>query len=258
MKPKNPSLRELFIFGGLLRCPHCNRLLCAYRVKEKYIYYECKNPQCDFNASIPQSILVEQLKSFVTSISLAPADVEKLRENLLKIHEKRSGNEIAQRTALNEEYENVQREIGDVFAQRKEAEAMGILDSVDLRLSELRSRKDSLQAQLNSTHEKGDEWIEKAIRTFELLRLLPDAVLYGSARTRDMILRGIASKYSVEGRKLVVQPRAPFRQSAQKDSHSEWWAGKDSNLRRRKPPDLQSGAFDRFATDPITAWKEHA
>ncbi len=29
-----------------------------------------------------------------------------------------------------------------------------------------------------------------------------------------------------------------------------WWAGKDSNLRRRTPSDLQSDAFGHFATDP--------
>ena len=28
------------------------------------------------------------------------------------------------------------------------------------------------------------------------------------------------------------------------------WAGKDSNLRRRKPTDLQSVPVDRFGTDP--------
>ena len=30
----------------------------------------------------------------------------------------------------------------------------------------------------------------------------------------------------------------------------EWWAGKDLHLRRRKPPDLQSGPVDYFGTDP--------
>ncbi len=29
-----------------------------------------------------------------------------------------------------------------------------------------------------------------------------------------------------------------------------WWAGKDSNLRRRKPADLQSALFDHFSTYP--------
>lgn len=30
----------------------------------------------------------------------------------------------------------------------------------------------------------------------------------------------------------------------------EWWAGKDLHLRRREPPDLQSGPVDYFGTDP--------
>ena len=29
-----------------------------------------------------------------------------------------------------------------------------------------------------------------------------------------------------------------------------WWVGKDSNLRRREPSDLQSDAFNHFATYP--------
>ena len=31
------------------------------------------------------------------------------------------------------------------------------------------------------------------------------------------------------------------------------WAGQDSNLRRRKPPDLQSGPFDHSGTYPINS-----
>jgi hypothetical protein len=30
-----------------------------------------------------------------------------------------------------------------------------------------------------------------------------------------------------------------------------WWRGKDSNLRRRKPADLQSAPFGRSGTPPI-------
>ncbi len=30
----------------------------------------------------------------------------------------------------------------------------------------------------------------------------------------------------------------------------DWWAGKDSNLRRREPSDLQSDLVDRLSTDP--------
>ena len=33
-------------------------------------------------------------------------------------------------------------------------------------------------------------------------------------------------------------------------SQLDWWAGKDSNLRRHKPADLQSAPFGRLGTDP--------
>jgi hypothetical protein len=35
-----------------------------------------------------------------------------------------------------------------------------------------------------------------------------------------------------------------------RQSQLYWWAGKDSNLRRHKPADLQSAPFGRLGTDP--------
>ena len=91
-----------------------------------------------------------------------------------------------------------------------------VLNEVDARLTELRRQRDELQAQLSAGHEKGNAWIEKVIRSFELIELLQEAILFGSSRPRDMALRAIASNYSVEGKKLVWKPRAPFRQAAQR------------------------------------------
>ena len=38
------GLRELFVFGNLLRCPGCGRALCPYRVKGRYVYYGHAQP----------------------------------------------------------------------------------------------------------------------------------------------------------------------------------------------------------------------
>lgn len=40
------------------------------------------------------------------------------------------------------------------------------------------------------------------------------------------------------------------------EQRSEMWAGKDSNLRRRKPTDLQSVVFDHFTTYPKTFFQK--
>ena len=39
---------------------------------------------------------------------------------------------------------------------------------------------------------------------------------------------------------------------------AEWWAEHDSNMRRRKPADLQSAPVDRFGIDPCLIYKKWA
>src|SRR3989338_4011118 len=56
---------------------------------------------------------------------------------------------------------------------------------------------------------------------------------------------------------LMGETRVPAPRRGWISPYGRWWAGKDSNLRRRKPPDLQSGAFDHFATDPIVNDREY-
>jgi DNA invertase Pin-like site-specific DNA recombinase len=221
-RPKDPALRELFFFGNLLACPRCGRSLCPYRVKGRYVYYECKNPETRCRVLAPQPALVEQLTPLLQSVSLDPADLEGLRGRLLDEHRRRSGEELGQRDTLNAEYERVVEHIGDVFAQRGEAAALGVLAEVDARLTQLRRRRDELQGQLNACHEEGDAWIEKVVRCFELIELLQEAMNFGSARCREMVLRGVASNYSVEGKTLVWEPRAPFRQAGQKGVRPDW------------------------------------
>jgi hypothetical protein len=174
---------------------------------------------------VPQPVLVEQLPLLLQGVRVEGAVLENLRVALLRQHEERSGEEAGRRGRLNAEYEQVTKEIGAVFSQRKEAEAMGILGEVDGRLGELRRRRDELQAKLNAGHEKGSAWIEKVIRSFELIGLVQEAIFFASARPREMMLTSIASHYSLEGQKLVWKPRSPFREAEQRSSRPEWWAG---------------------------------
>jgi len=221
-KPKDTALRNLFFFGNLLTCPRCDRTLCPYRVKQRYVYYECKNPETKCRILVPQTVLVEQFPRLIQSITLDPAGLADLRGRLLDEHRRRRGDEVEERKTLNAEYERVAREIGELFSQRKDAEALGVLNEVDRRLADLRRQRNTLQGRLTQCHDQGDAWIESVIRSFELIELLQEAIFYGSARPREMVLRGLASNYSVDGKKLIWKPRAPFRQVHQKDDRLDW------------------------------------
>ena len=60
---------------------------------------------------------------------------------------------------------------------------------------------------------------------------------------------------AVRNRQSIRNPPSAIRnQSAIRGPQSapKWWRGKDSNLRSPKATDLQSAAFDRFATSPFS------
>ena len=58
-------------------------------------------------------------------------------------------------------------------------------------------------------------------------------------------------RYGVSRARIVVRAGLPAVARGRRAPESEgWWRGEDSNLRRPEPTDLQSAAFDRFATSP--------
>jgi len=221
-KPKKPDLRELFVFGGLLQCPLCSRTLCPYRVKGKYIYYDCKNPNTKCGIRLPQKTLAVQLQPLLESIHLQENDMADLREKLHREHKKRSAGEVQERKQLNNQYEKLQKDIVNVFGQLKDADALGVRVEVESHLKLLTQQRDSLQARLNASHIDSNEWINKAIGCFELFALLQEAIIYGSGRTRHICMNAIASNYSVKGETLVCELKSPLLQSTRKDSCSTW------------------------------------
>jgi len=226
-KPKDAGLRELFFFGSLIKCPACGRTLCPYRVKGKYIYYECRNPQRRCGVLVPQPVLERQLPAVLDGMTPDAGDLEKLHGWLLAQHEQQSGKQNESEQARKEEYDKVVKEMGDIFSRRQEAEALGIVDVVDSRLAELRQRRDELQGGIKPSTEEEAAWPAKAVRSFTLVELLREAIFCGSSHPREMAFKAFASNFTVEGEKLIPKLRSPFRQCAEKGVVLEWWAGLD-------------------------------
>ena len=232
-KVQDHSLRELFMFGSLIRCPKCWRVMSPYRVKGKYYYYGCKNRETKCKTHVKQDTVRKSLKGILKDVDLTSVNLEKLRELLLAQHKERSTNASARRKELNTEYERLEKQIGEAFGMLGEAEKMGITKEAKEHVQKLCTRRDEMKVQLDALHEQGTAWIEKTIGCFEMFKLLQEAIFYGSTHQRESTLTALCSKYSVESENLVCEWRTPFKQKALHPVCSEWWAGRDSNPRRR-------------------------
>lgn len=225
-KPKDLALRELFVFGSLLSCGRCGRVLCPYRVKGRYIYYQCKNPDRRCGVLVSQPEVIEQYRTLLGRIQVSEPGLEELRQGMTRRARERSRDAGARRRTLGAAYEQLQREIGDLFAQRSAAAALGVADAVDLRLAGLRARRDELQAQL-AAPEPGVDATEAVVGSFTLIKLLGEAAIAGSMPIREGVLRGVASNYPVVGKTLLPELRSPFRQRVETGGGPGWWTGLD-------------------------------
>ena len=213
---------------SLLRCSCCRRVLSPYRVKGRYIYYQCKNPDRRCGVLVPQPHLVKQLQTVLERIHLTESDFYRLEATVLRDEREKSRNRTTQRRELQVAYERVQREIGDLFTRRSEAVALEIVDVVDQRLEELQERRNALRSQLDS-REQGGAGAEALVESFRLIKLLGEAAIAGSMAVREQVLRAIASNYIVDNGTLLPELRSPFRQRVKNPDHPEWWSLGDSN-----------------------------
>lgn len=221
-RPKDLSLRDLFVFGNSIRCPKCGRALCPYRARGQYVYYECKNPGTRCRVCVSQTLLTEELARLLARATVEPADLDRLRDNLLRRWQAGVRRWTPQREVLAGELQAVQREIVTVFGRREEAEALGVVDAVDLQLADLKRRRDEIQSRIEAASDSGTGWIGPVIRAFELGNLLQEAILFGTRHPREMSLRAISSNCTVDGKNLVLKLRSPFRECAERGGRSGW------------------------------------
>ena len=230
---KVETLRKRFIYGSTVRCGKCGGALSPYKVEKKsgkaYIYYECKNRKTRCKVAIPQDVLSKQYDKKVRHLYLPQMELDRVRELLLKLHKEKSVSRIDQHKGLSQEYERIEREITERLGTLKKAEEMGVGKEAEACIKKLGEERDSVCRQMSESQEEGGSWIDKTIRSFELLRLTEEALRYGSPQIREAVLKSIASNHALIDGELVCELKSPFKEAYQREGHPEWWAILDSN-----------------------------
>jgi hypothetical protein len=191
--------------------------------------YECKGRHADCCNCINQDKLLPQLFDDLLSLELAQADREELRELLVQECRRQSGGLGERRGVLEDEYKRVERQVGDLFTQRADAERMGLVEALDAKLAGLKARKDELQGALQRSQDESNDWIEHVVRCFELQKLATEAIKYGSPAVRQAMLKALGSNYYVRDKVLICDWVSPFLEKAKSPDRTIWLLGLDSN-----------------------------
>ncbi len=252
-RKKKQDLRKLFLYGDTVHCGKCGGVMSPYKVtKQKtgqsYIFYECKKRHTGCKQLIKQQKLEgqkedglrEQFDAMLSQFVISDDVLAEIREKLAALHKEKVATREAEMDGLRDEYKAINAALTQQVLALARADALGVGHVIEAEIKELKDRLESIQLKLNAAHDEGMDWIEKVIGNFKLIELVQEAILYGSPVVKEAMVRAVCSNLKVLDKKLIPEPRSPFKEAMNRSDDKEWWTISDSN---RGPFECESNAL---------------
>ncbi len=248
-RKKNPDLRQHFMFDRCVFCIKCGNQLNVYDKKIKsngklFVYYECKKAQPDGKTGcgtcIRQDRLKTQYEAKLGKAQVPEVAVAELRIKLMGLHEEKMRSRTADLDYWNEKYQEKETAITEQVKALPKSLALGFGHITEGEIEKLKAEREQIKQQLDASHVETTNWIDKVVRSYELLHLVQEAINHGSPKVRAAMLKAVTTNFDVDGKKLICKLRSPFHEASLRDECPEWWAILDSNQR---PPQCQCGAL---------------
>ena len=238
-----------YIFTNLMTCGSCGCAITAEK-QRGHVYYRCtkKKGTCE-EKYLREEDLAEQIKNIYQKVSIPNDWADKM---IKKLDEEKEDNAQSS-VALADSFKNKISAIENKLDKLLDSHLENIISNSDYisKKEKLINEKVALQEKIAEINNKGNSWLEP-LRDF----ILTSKLAKKTAREGDLIelrafLKNIGSNFRLKGKTFLWLANFGWDKAARSAAYPNWWAGLDSNQRRRKPTDLQSVPFDRFGTDPF-------
>ncbi len=229
-----------FPLTGIIQCGNCGGSVTAEEhVKpsgRRYVYYHCSHNRLHVpcrEPSVSERVLEEQIVALLERLTIPQRVLTWILKKVTASIHAEAARRVASRAMLEAALADATRESENLLALRLRDL---VSDEVFLRKKrDIEERRARLSAQVGApakTQEELTSQTEKMIafasRTAELYRS-------GTTVQRRMILKAVQSNSTLQGRKLLIQLKRPFRMIAEAGSCSNW---------QRTPEDVRTWIQD--------------
>ncbi len=129
----------------------------------------------------------------------------------------------------NEKYQEKEAAITEQVKALPKTLALGMGHITEAEIERLKAEREQIKQDLDASHIETTNWIDKVVRSYELLHLVQEAMLHGSPRVRATIVKAVTTNFNVDGKTLICKLRSPFHESSLRDECPEWWTILGSN-----------------------------
>ena len=220
-RPGRPRPKiHTFAYTGLLRCAECGAAITAEEktktnkgngLVHHYTYYRCtrhKNPNCT-QQSVEVKVLEKQIDEYLQRIEI-PEDFKNwVLRWLGGMNEKEIKSRAAIAQTQQKTYNDTQRQL-DNLTQMKIKELVTDGEYVEQKNRLLKTRE-QLSAQLKSTEQRADNWMEQVEKTFTFSCYARRWFKNGSMEQKKAILSTLGSHLLIKDRKITMDLRQHFQ-----------------------------------------------
>jgi site-specific DNA recombinase len=236
-------------------CPGCGKS--AYAVGMKlltYTYYGCPHNRVGVEChqpAIPEKELENQIIEYLKTIYIPPAFTSWIIKWLKHQHHQEVDDRNKQLQSMQKAYKATQTKLDNLVDMR-------LNDLIDdeqykTRKSSLNKDKSRLKDKLDSFDDRANQWIELTEQTLQFATLAPTKFKRGSLEDKRQILAFITSKLTLSDKKLIFEPRKPFRLVQAQISNTPVIQAKTETV---KLPELPIQNVDLQPALKILCWEE--
>lgn len=209
-KAHTKTIKNDFVFRRMVPCPHCGRNLVGEIQKARYVYYRCHTDGC--TVSIPERTIIATVCEALIPLQFSDAEASALEREIERLVKKLGREQVSQTNTIELQLRQTEERLmrltdafvdgdveRDIYRRRKEKllqEQVQLDEAKRMQSRDARHQAEELRVYL--------ELARTALLSYEL----------GSVEEKRDLLREVTSNWCVDGKKVSVELRSPYREIA--------------------------------------------
>lgn len=208
-------VRHVFAYAGLLICGLCGRKLSpeehVKRSGKRFVYYRCRGrtggEPCP-NPCLPESTLERQLEADLRRLTLAPAALDWIKDNIRPKLDASLNERAAQRDGLERSLADAVRESDALLTLKLRSQVDD--ETFERRRLSLLDRQAKLRLRLDRPAPTPEELLQRVEKTLNFSASLAQAFREGDSVRRRQIFHTICANPTVKDRKALYKANEPW------------------------------------------------